>query len=628
LVHPWLTQNRARLILVSTTRKQRKRRVEEDSSQTGAAGLDDKPWGDAAAEADETLRRFYESASVMMGTVELTGDDIVHISDNWAAATFFGTTPAAMQGQTARAMGVAEPYLTMWLQAYRDSLTSDEPIRFDYEHGDKGWLKVTVNRIGRSGERPRFLYVVDDITDRKLAEQALQDARELLELRVQERTAELKTANDQLRHDAFHDALTGLPNRLLFNDRLQHALERYHADPDLGFAVLFIDLDNFKVINDSLGHPAGDKLLVVVAERLAACVREGDTVARFGGDEFTVLLEHCDAARAAEVVWRLREVLAQPFSLQEHTFTLSGSVGLVFSDMGHDQPQDLLRDADLAMYHAKPHHSGQHRVFDPVMRQGAVQRFELEAALRVALRERALEVYFQPIVQLDSRTLTGFEALVRWRRPQGFLTPDAFIPLAEETGLIIELDRQVLREACRQLSAWRAEFPGADLNVNVNLSSQQFMRGDLVREVERALQQSGLGAEQLNLELTERLVMHPTALADALVAQLAALGVGLCLDDFGTGYASLSYLQRFPATSLKIDRSFVGKMNTQKGVSLIRGVATIAREFGMRVVAEGMETEAQLERLQALGCEYGQGYFFAKPLSAEQAHDFIAQTLR
>lgn len=563
----------------------------------------------------------------MMGTVELSENDIVHVSDNQAAASFFGTTPAVMQGQTARTMGVTEPYVAMWLQAYRASVTSKEPVRFDYEHGDKGWLKVTVNHIGAIGGRQRFLYVADDITDYKRVERALQDAREQLELRVQERTAELEAVNHELQYSAFHDALTGLPNRLLFNDRLQHALARYHANPDLGFAVLFIDLDNFKVINDSLGHPAGDALLVTVAKRLTACVREGDTVARFGGDEFTVLLEHCDAACAAEVVRRLRQALAQPFKLQGNTVTLSGSVGLVFSDSGYDQPQDLLRDADLAMYHAKPHRSGQHQVFDPAMRQGAVQRFELEADLRAALREQALEVYFQPIVRLGTRALTGFEALVRWRRPQGFLTPDAFVPLAEETGLIIELDRYVLGAACRQLGVWRAEFSGADLSVNVNLSSQQFMRSDLVREVERTLQRSGLEASQLNLELTERLVVHPTALADAVVAQLTALGVGLCLDDFGTGYASLSYLQRFPATSLKIDRSFVGEMDTQKGISLIRGVATIAREFGMRVVAEGVESEAQLGALQALGCEYGQGYFFGKPLSAEGAHDFIAQNL-
>lgn len=564
----------------------------------------------------------------MMGTVELRGDDIVHISDNWAAATFFGVTPAAMQGKTAQAMGVPGAYLELWLTAYRSSITSSEPIRFDYEHGDQGWLKVTVDYLGLIGGWGRFLYVVDDITERKQVERALQEAHDLLEVRVKERTTDLEAANYQLKHDAFHDALTGLPNRLLFNDRLQHALARYHTDPDLGFAVLFIDLDHFKVINDSLGHPAGDTLLMAVTERLSGCLREGDTLARFGGDEFTVLLEHCDAACAAEVVWRTREALALPFSFQDHTFTLSASVGLVFSNVDHNQPQDLLRDADLAMYHAKTHHAGRHQVFDPEMRAGAVRRLELEAKLRVALREHTLAVYFQPIVRLGDGTLSGFEALVRWPHPSRLLSPDAFIPLAEETGLIIELDRYVLREACNQLSSWCAEFPSlAELSVNVNLSSQQFVRKDLTYEVERALRQSDLDAQQLNLELTERLVMRPAALVNEAVAQLKALGVGLCLDDFGTGYASLSYLQRFPATSLKIDRSFVEAMGDTKGTGLVRGVTTLAREFGMRVVAEGIETPTQLEQLQALGCEYGQGYLFGKPLSAEGTRAFIAQTL-
>ncbi len=388
----------------------------------------------------------------MMGTVELSDSDIVHISDNQASATFFGLTPAAMQGKTARALGVPEALHKMWLEAYRASITSDEPICFDYEHSDQSWLKVTVNHIGRAHEQQRFLYVVDDITEHKRAEQALQEAHNLLELRVRERTADLKAANDQLQYDAFHDALTGLPNRLLFIDRLQHALERYQRNPDNGFAVLFIDLDHFKVINDSLGHPAGDALLVAVGQRLSACVREGDTVARFGGDEFAVLLEHCDVTCATETVERLRRALARPFELQERTFTLSGSVGVAFSDGTHEQAQDLLRDADLAMYQVKPQRSGQYQVFNAEMRQAAVQRLELEADLRVALKERTLAVYFQPIVNLEDSSLSGFEALVRWPQPQGLLLPDAFIPLAEETGLITQLDRYVLEEACRRLS--------------------------------------------------------------------------------------------------------------------------------------------------------------------------------
>lgn len=572
-----------------------------------------------------------------MGTVEIADDDIFHVSDNRAAASFFGTTPKAMQGRWARTLGVPEAYLLIWLEAYRASVNSAGPVRFDYEHKGKGWLKVTVDYIGLSGGQQRFLYVVDDITDRKHAESALQRAHDQLELRVRERTAELERskaelekANYRLQHDAFHDALTGLPNRLLFTDRLQHALERYHRDPDLGFAVLFIDLNHFKVINDSLGHAAGDALLVAAGKRLLACSREADTVARFGGDEFAVLLERCDAVCAAAIAARLQEVLAQPFEVWGRNFTLSGSVGVVFAETSHAQPQDMLRDADLAMYSAKVHRSGRHEVFKPSMREGAVQRLELGADLRVALEKGALSVYFQPIVRLENRCLVAFEVLVRWPHPRlGLLTPEAFVSIAEETGLIIELDRYVLRAACSQLARWRADFPKfTELSLNVNLSSQQFMHEGLTKEIERALRRNGLSPHHLNLEITESLLMHPVASVDAVVRQLAALGVGLCLDDFGTGYASLSYLQRFPATGLKVDRSFVqGMARGEASANLVEAIVSMAKKLGMRVVAEGVETEAQLAQLRELGCELGQGYLFATPLTAKQARALIARTL-
>ena len=527
-------------------------------------------------------------------------------------------------------MEVSKRFIQLWLEAYRASVTSAGPVRFDYDHEGKGWLKVTVNYIGLRGGRQRFLYVADDISDLKNAEKALRVAHDQLGERVRERTTELETANDRLQHDAYYDALTGLPNRLLFSDRLAHALERYQCEPDLGFTVLFMDLDHFKVINDSLGHPTGDALLIALGQRLLTCLREGDTLARFGGDEFTVLLEHCDAVRAVEVVNRLQEALSQPFKVGQRTFTLSSSVGVVFSEAGYTRPQDVLRDADLAMYRAKVHHSGRFEFFDHSMREGAVRRLELEADLRVALERRALDLYFQPIIRLDNRRLVGFEALARWHHPEhGLLTPDAFIPLAEETGLIIELDRYVLQEACSQLARWRAGVPElTELSVNVNLSSKQFMYEGLARAVEGALLQNDLNPRNLNLEITESLLMHPAASVDAVVEQLLALGVGLCLDDFGTGYASLAYLQRFPAHILKIDRSFVqGVEASEKGANLVEAVAAMAQKLGLRVVAEGIETEEQLTRLKASGCEYGQGYHFARPLTAEQAAALLGETL-
>ena len=590
-----------------------------------------------SVEPTGTLRRFYDSASVMMGTVELRGDDILHVSDNQATATFFDTTPEAMRGRTARAMGVPEAYLPMWLDAYRKSVHSDGPVRFEYEHEGKGWLKVTVNYIGLSRGRERFLYVVDDVSDLKNSERALQEAHDQLEARVEARTAELEHAkaeleaiNNRLRHDAQHDPLTGLPNRLLFTDRLTRALEQFRNDPERGFAVLFLDLDHFKVINDSLGHTAGDALLVAVGERLAGCVREGDLVARFGGDEFTVLLEGCTTERAAEVAARLREAFARPFRVWERLFTFSVSIGVVFAEAEHVHPEELLRDADLAMYRAKAHRSGRYEVFDPRMRVEAVRRLELEADLRAALEGRALEVHYQPVVRLEDGALTGFEALVRWAHPRfGLLTPDAFVPLAEETGLVVKLDRFVLRRACRQFGLWQAEFPElAALSLNVNLSSKQFLHEGLAGAVERALLQSDLSPRQLNLEITESLLLQPAAAVDAVIEELRALGVGLCLDDFGTGYASLSYLRRFPASGLKIDRSFVQDVGeSDKGAGLVGGVLTLAETLGLRVVAEGVEDEVQVQALRRLGCGLGQGYLFSRPLSAEQAHAYLAEKL-
>lgn len=581
----------------------------------------------------QTLRSFYDSATVLLGVVTLADDDIIHLSDNNATATFFGTSSEAMRGRSARAMGVPERYIRLWLEAYRASAASGEPVRFDYHHEGKGWLKVTVNAIGE-GEGGRFCYVVDDITERKQAERALQRAHDELEARVRERTAdlerakaELEAANRKLQHDATHDALTGLPNRLLFTDRLAHALARYRREPDAGFTVLFMDLDHFKVINDSLGHTVGDALLVAVGQRLAHCLREADTVARLGGDEFTVLLEHCGAERAAEVVERLRRALAEPFVLEGRRFGLTGSVGVVFSEPGHEYPQDVLRDADLAMYRAKVHHSGQHAVFDPSLREGALRRLDLEADLRSAIGGGALRLHYQPIVHLSDGHLKGFEVLVRWPHPKyGPLAPDAFIPLAEETGLILHLDRYVLATACRQLAAWQAAWPLTDaLSLNVNVSSQHFMRPSFVADTLGTLAAHGLSPRHLNLEITETLLMQPAASAISAVEAIMASETGLCIDDFGTGYASLSYLQRFPACTLKIDRSFVqGLGASDKGTTLVQVIIAMAQTLGMRVVAEGVETEAQRAQLKAFGCEAAQGFLFAAPLTGAEATALLA----
>ena len=577
---------------------------------------------------DDTLRSFFESATVMMGTVEITDDDILHVSDNRATASAFGTTPDAMQGKTARELGVSERYIAMWLGAYRACLDSNEPVRFDYEHEGMGWLAVTVNYIGQNSGGERFSYVVDDISDRKRVERALQEANERLEQRVKERTAELEALNRQLRHDAFHDALTGLPNRTLFVDHLGKAVERARRHPERGFAVLFLDFDHFKVINDSLGHEVGDKLLIDVSRRLADCLREVDTIARLGGDEFTILLEDCNPERAGEVVERLQATFLQPFSYEDHRLFVTASIGVVHSGVGYERPEEVLRDADIAMYRAKVHRAGQYQVFDQAMREGAVRRLALETELREALERQELEVYYQPILSLADGSLHGFEALLRWQHPErGLLLPAEFLATAEETALIVRLDRYVLDRACQQLSQWRNQGAPESLSLSVNLSSRQFTRPDLVAYIERALAQLALDPQRLNLEITENLLMNHQEPVDTTVTQLKALGVGLHLDDFGKGYSSLAYLQRFPADRLKIDRSFTRQLTRSvQGGELVRTILMMAQTLGMRVVAEGIESEAELAHLKALGCAFGQGYLFSEPLSVEQATTFIGET--
>ncbi len=567
-----------------------------------------------------------------MGTVKLTDDDIFHVSDNQATAAFFGTTPAALQGRSARSLGVPEHYLRLWLEAYRATLHSGQPVRFDYLHKPKGWLRVTVDYIGTEDGEPRFSYVADDITDRKKSEQAVLEAHDLLEVRVRARTAELEQAkadllqtNRQLQHDAFHDVLTGLPNRALFIDRLGRSLERVKRRPEEGFAVLFLDLDHFKVVNDSLGHEAGDKLLVAVGRALAGCIREGDTFARLGGDEFTLLLEDCDQARVPEVIARLQHALEVPVELQGRDLSVSASVGVVLANPGYTRPEAMLRDADTAMYCAKAEGPGHVRVFDETMRERADRRFDLASELARALERGEFRVYYQPIVDLAAGRPVGFEALVRWQHPErGLLLPGDFIAVAEETGLIIQLDSYVLRAACQQFGVWQKEFL-QPLFLNVNVSSRQFVRQDLGTFVEHTLLEAGLPPSTLNLEITENVLVDRLESVDRTTAQLRALGVGLYLDDFGTGYSSLSYLQRFPADTLKIDRSFVGPLlDSAQSAELVKTMLLMARALGMGAVAEGIESLEVAAQLRALGCEYGQGYWFAEPLSAEAAAAFIA----
>jgi len=430
---------------------------------------------------------------------------------------------------------------------------------------------------------------------------------------------ETKRLEGELAHQAFHDALTNLPNKVLFRDRVDHALGRVSRQ-HTHIAVLFVDLDNFKTVNDSLGHTVGDELLVAVGHRIEGCLRQGDTAARLGGDEFAVLLEDLENHDAAtEIAERIIEALRQPFRIVGKEVFIGASIGVAFNAAGAATDQ-LLRNADLAMYTAKMRGRGRSQVFEPEMHTAAVERLEVEADLRRACERDEFLVYYQPIVDVSTGFMGGVEALVRWQHPtRGLIPPALFIPLAEETGMILELGRKVLMTACVQTRNWQLEFGTVPrLSVSVNLSVRQLADPALLADVAHVLEVSGLPPENLTLEITESAMMHDTETAVARLTELKQLGINLAVDDFGTGYSSLSYLQRFPIDTLKIDRSFVAGIDGDAEQSaLARAIVRLAQTLQLSAVAEGVETESQLNRLRELGCQYAQGYLLAYPQDAE-----------
>ena len=442
---------------------------------------------------------------------------------------------------------------------------------------------------------------------------------------------ERRAAVDQLTHDAFHDSLTGLPNRALFMDRLARAVDGARRHPDSLFAVLFLDLDRFKVINDSLGHAFGDKLLVAVADRLHETVRVIDTVARLGGDEFTILLdrmEHAtDAVRAAR---RIQDALRAPFRIDKHEIFTTVSIGIASSLTNYERPQEVLRDADLAMYRAKSAGKARHEVFDKKMHEQAIRLLEFETDLRRALDREELRVHYQPILELASGRVVAIEALLRWQRNGALVAAESIISVAEETGLILSLGEWVLTEALRQLRVWRTSgIASPELQVHVNLSVKQFLQPNFVDRVMEVLDESLVPPQSLHLEVTESLLIENAEAAAELLRDLKSLGVGLSLDDFGTGYSSLSSLRRYPFDVLKIDRSFVHEgAESQRGDEIIRAIGALARLLGMKVTIEGIETEAQRDRMKALGLDFGQGYFFGRPQEAERIEALLLSSSR
>jgi diguanylate cyclase (GGDEF)-like protein len=453
----------------------------------------------------------------------------------------------------------------------------------------------------------------------------LEKANELLTRENSER----RKAEEQLQHQAFYDSLTSLPNRTLFMDRLYNSLQRKKRHPDYVFAVLFLDVDRFKIINDALGHLIGDKLLVLLAHRLKKSIRSLDTVARFGGDEFAILVEDVQKAQDVDyLAGRINEEMRLPFQVLGREIFASFSIGIVLSSIGdYNRADDLVRDADIAMYNAKARGKACHVIFDAAMRAQAKTALWLETDLRKALDNGEFVIHYQPIVSVDSNRIYGFEALVRWHHPsRGMIFPLEFIAVAEETGIIVPIGFWVVREACRQMRRWQEQFPAYQhLTVSVNISAKLFSQPDFCEVIETILLETGLDPSRLRLEIVERMLIENPEPAAALLSRLKDLNVRFDVDDFGTGYSALNYLRQFPINGLKIDRSFINALTFDKdNVEIVKTIVALARVLNLEVIAEGIETTEQMEIFKTMKGGYAQGFFLFKPLEAEAAGKLLA----
>jgi diguanylate cyclase (GGDEF)-like protein/PAS domain S-box-containing protein len=488
----------------------------------------------------------------------------------------------------------------------RDGVVSGFESRIRRKDGNEIWISEHVRAVRDPGSGELLYYegTVQDISRRKDVEQ-------------------------RLLHDAFHDALTGLPNRALLVDRLGRTIWRARRKPDLRFAALLLDLDRFRLVNESLGHLAGDRLLIAIAARLEGWMRSGDFVAHVGGGQFAVLLANVGSRdEAAEAVAALKAVIREPQTVGGQELRANASIGVAVWSAEYETAEDLLRDAEAAMYHAKASGEGRFQLFDRAMHERAKERLRVESSLRRALAEDEIFPVYQPLVLLATGQIVGFEALARWRDPErGLLPPNSFIPVAEETGLIVPLGLHMLREACAQAKRWNEAFPAiGPLTISVNVSARQLARHDVVQAFERVLVETGLAPELLQLEITESATMRDPEAAIERLAALRDLGLSVSLDDFGTGYASLAQLHRFPLNSLKVDRSFVAAMGPDaRDTQILHAIVSLAHNLGLAVTAEGVETVEQRRRLRTLRCEHAQGFHFAKPMAAVDAERLLAE---
>ena len=589
------------------TVKERTRELLRTNTQLKIEVAERKVIGDALRNAEKKYRSIFENA--VEGIYQITPSGRF-VSANPALAKKLGySSPDELMGSVYdyRTQLCLDPFLRdeFVAQLEKDGEVKNFESQIRRKDGRIIWISENARRVEDSeGSLLYYEGSVEDITLRKKAE-------------------------SQLRRQAFHDPLTGLPNRALFLDHLRMAMERSRRRKYL-FAVLYLDLDRFKVINDSLGHETGDELLKSVSRVLEQCARSVDTVARFGGDEFAILLEEITRPRDAIVIARrILDGVQQPFALRGNEVFTSASIGIVLKTDSYDKPESLLRDADTAMYRAKEMGKSRFKVFNQKMHDQALKLMALETDLRRAVDLKEFMVYYQPIVDLSTRTISGFEALVRWFHPElGFISPADFVPLAEDTGLIYAIDNFVLEEACRQVRDWHVRFghKTGPLTLNLNISGKHFGQTLLVNQVQRALDNSGLEAQYLNIELTESALMEHPHLAEEMLHQLKSTGINLSIDDFGTGYSSLSYLQRFPIDVVKVDRSFVMRVvDDPDSQAIVKTVFSLGASLGLKVVAEGVETEEQLKFIEGEGCRYVQGYLFYRPMSPQDVEEMFEQ---
>ena len=532
-------------------------------------------------------------------------------------------------------------------QLKSDPLTRSIPIIFlsaqdNSRDRAKAFTIGGMDFIGKPFQIEEVLARVQNQLTLQAANAQIKTLNEELEQRVKQRTAELASANSvlkqeilqhhqleqRLRHDALHDSLTKLPNRNLFMQAISKCLDNASDNLEQQFAILFIDLDRFKIINDSLGNLAGDKLLIACAQRLENCLDESTILARLGGDEFTILIEKVnDVQDAVTIAEKILSEFALPFRLGSRSLTITVSIGIVLGNSEYSQEIDLLRDADTALYRAKELGKARYEIFDRQMYLDAMRRLELENELRQAIFQPELVLYYQPIFSLDTRRLLGFEALVRWIHPDGgIIPPGEFIPLAEETSLIVPLGEWVMSEACKQLKVWQDNLPQAkSLLLSINVAGEQLRDRDFLHLVDRIIAQTQVNPNCLKFEITESMLIEDTKQAIAVLEKIKDRNIKLSIDDFGTGYSSLSYLPQFPVDVLKIDQSFVNAMNVERqNLEVVKAIVTLAQVLNMQIIAEGIETEEQLNTLKSLGVEYGQGFLMSQPLTLELATELIA----